>query len=173
MNATLRTGRMPCRCVEPRHDVELIVLTGGPGAGKTAVLDLVEQSLCRHMVILPEAASIVFGGGFPRVDSEVGRRAAQRAIYRIQREVEEIVRGEHGIAIALCDRATLDGLAYWPGSAETFFTELGTTRNAELLRYDAVIHLRTPWRRRTSTRGSWRHGTRIRGGSSSSPHPTS
>jgi len=44
----------------------------------------------------------------------------------------------------LCDRGTLDGLAYWPGSAEAYWRELGTTPNQELARYRAVIHLRTP-----------------------------
>jgi hypothetical protein len=40
-------------------------LTGGPGAGKTAVLELVRQSFCQHIKVLPETASILLGGGFP------------------------------------------------------------------------------------------------------------
>lgn len=43
-----------------------VVLTGGPGAGKTAVLELVRRAVCRHVRVLPEAASVVYGGGFPR-----------------------------------------------------------------------------------------------------------
>jgi uncharacterized protein (DUF2249 family) len=45
-----------------------IVLTGGPGAGKTAVLELFRAAVCEHVNVLPEAAGIVFGGGFPRDD---------------------------------------------------------------------------------------------------------
>jgi hypothetical protein len=44
----------------------------------------------------------------------------------------------------LCDRGTLDGLAYWPDEPQAWFNALGTTLEAELARYRAVIHLRTP-----------------------------
>lgn len=50
----------------------------------------------------------------------------------------------HGLAVALCDRGALDGLAYWPDVEEAFLGGVGTTREAELMRYAAVIHLRTP-----------------------------
>lgn len=131
-----------CEC-SGVHEAKRIVLTGGPGAGKTALLELIRQSFCAHVRVLPEAASIVFGGGFPRQDDDSGRRAAQRAIFHIQRELESIGDG-HNPAIVLCDRGTVDGLAYWPGAAEEFWTSIGTTREAELRRYDTVIHLRTP-----------------------------
>ncbi len=73
-----------CPCTE-RHPAKRIVLTGGPGAGKTAVLELVRHSLCEHVRIVPEAASIVFGGGFPRDSALETRRAGQRAIFYLQR----------------------------------------------------------------------------------------
>jgi nucleoside-triphosphatase THEP1 len=41
-----------------------VVLTGGPGGGKTAVLELVQRTLCEHVKVLPEAAGMVFRGGF-------------------------------------------------------------------------------------------------------------
>lgn len=131
-----------CGC-DGVHEPRRIVLTGGPGAGKTAVLEMVRRSMCRHVHVLPESASIVFGGGFPRLDDLTCRRAAQRAIYRVQRELE--VTGEaQDPAIILCDRGTIDGLAYWPGRAEDFWSAAGTTVEAELSRYDGVIHLRSP-----------------------------
>ncbi len=132
-----------CSCSEP-HPERRIVLTGGPGAGKTAILELVRQSFCAHVQVLPEAAGILFGGGFPRGPSPVLRRAAQRAIYFTQRELETTSAGK----VSLCDRGTVDGSAYWPGP-DDFWTCVGTTREAQLLRYDAVVHLRTP----TSERG--------------------
>jgi hypothetical protein len=46
--------------------------------------------------------------------------------------------------VALCDRGTVDGAAYWPLGVDDFWRELGTTREAEYARYAAVIHLRTP-----------------------------
>lgn len=144
MNTELQVGTMPCACDREHHETRLIAVTGGPSAGKTAVLQMALRAFCTHVGVLPEAASVVFGGGFPRHDTDVGRRAAQRAIYHIQREVENVVVGEGQIAIGLCDRGTVDGVAYWPGPSASYWNELRTSREAELSRYAAVIHLRTP-----------------------------
>ena len=131
-----------CGCTET-HDRERIVLTGGPGAGKTAVLEMVRHTLCEHVLILPEAATIVFGGGFPRRQDRESRRAAQRAIFHVQRELE--VTGDVARpAVVLCDRGTVDGLAYWPGPPEDFWAATGTEAREEFDRYDLVVHLRTP-----------------------------
>lgn len=131
-----------CECVET-HERRRVVLTGGPGAGKTALLELIRQSFCSHVKVLPEAAGVVFGGGFPREDDPACRRAAQRAIFYVQRELE-VTGDSHNPAIVLCDRGTVDGLAYWPGPPDEFWSSIGTTLDVELARYDAVIHLRTP-----------------------------
>jgi predicted ATPase len=142
--SALGRGTRRCGCEREFHDTRLVAITGGPGAGKTAILEMALRSFCVHVGVLPEAAGVVFGGGFPRRDSEVARRAAQRAIFHVQREVEAMVLGEGLVAVGLCDRGTVDGLAYWPGSAEAYWQELGTTLEAELGRYTAVIHLETP-----------------------------
>lgn len=131
-----------CRCAGEHAKRRRVVLTGGPGAGKTALLELIRQSLCEHVHILPEAAGILFGGGFPRGSDPVVRRAGQRAIFHTQRELEAIAEARDG-ALTVCDRGTVDGVAYWPGPAD-FWSSVGTTHDAELHRYDAVIHLRTP-----------------------------
>jgi predicted ATPase len=122
----------------------LIAVTGGPGAGKTALLEVVRRQVGPQLGILPESAGILFGGGFPRHATDAGRRAAQRAIYRVQRELERLTIEEGQLAVALCDRGTVDGVAYWPGSARSYWDDLGTTEEAELARYHAVLHLRTP-----------------------------
>lgn len=122
----------------------LIVVTGGPGAGKTAILELARKTFCEHIDILPEAATVVFSGGFRREKSVEAQQAAQRAIFHIQREMEQLVLDENRADVILCDRGSLDGLAYWPGQESTFFRQLGTTRKKELERYHMVIHLRTP-----------------------------
>jgi predicted ATPase len=119
------------------------VLTGGPGAGKTAALELIRQSFCPHVKVLPEAAGIVFGGGFPREEGRESLRAAQRAIFHVQRELE-VMGDQHNAAIVLCDRGTIDGLAYWPGPEEEFWSSLTSSCELELSRYDTVVHLRTP-----------------------------
>jgi predicted ATPase len=121
-----------------------VVLTGGPGAGKTATLEFARRSFCRGIAILPEAASILFGGGFWRSSTTAGRKAAQRAIFHVQDEQERLLIEEERFAFALCDRGTVDGLAYWPEPEASFWRELHTSREAMLGRYYAVIHLRTP-----------------------------
>jgi predicted ATPase len=131
-----------CQC-GATHDRRRVVLTGGPGAGKTAVLALIRQSFCEHVKVLPEAAGVIFGGGFPREDDPGCKRAAQRAIFFVQRELEA-AGDSHNPTIVLCDRGTLDSLAYWPGSVDEFLSSVGTTLDEQMARYDAVIHLRTP-----------------------------
>jgi hypothetical protein len=119
-------------------------MTGGPGAGKTAALEVVRHNFCEDVAVLPEAASIVFGGGFPRRPTDSGRRAAQRAIFRVQCELEQLTIDEGNAKVVLCDRGTLDGLAYWPGAEADFFRDLDTSLGAELARYALVVHLKTP-----------------------------
>jgi predicted ATPase len=131
----------PCRCTET-HDGRRIVLTGGPAAGKSAVLELARLLFCSHVLTLPEAAGIVFGGRFPRNHRMDIRRAAQRAIYHVQRELESTAELENA-AVVLCDRGTPDGSAYWVGEGD-LWSAVGTTRDAELQRYYGVILLRTP-----------------------------
>lgn len=126
---------------QPCH---LLVLTGGPGAGKTAVLEVIRRNFGDQVQILPESASILFRGGFPRQADVIHRKAAQRAIYHVQRELERAAQEAGPHRVVLCDRGTLDGLAYWPAEPEAFWSDLASTPDLELARYHAVIHLRTP-----------------------------
>lgn len=141
---SLPTGSQGCSCTRKRHRAQLVVLTGGPGGGKTAILEMARRYFCHHVVLLPEAASIVFGGGFPRLDSPAGRRAAQRTIYRVQLEMEGLALRDPNVAMVICDRGTMDGLAYWPGERERFFEEFGASLEQETSRYATVIHIATP-----------------------------
>lgn len=136
--------RPTCSCSEKFHQARFIVITGGPGAGKTAVLEAAKRMFCPHVAILPEAASILFSGGFLRHNTDLGRCSAQRAIFYVQRELENLLLSERQSGLILCDRGTLDGMAYWPGSEESFWRETGSDKTKELNRYAAVIHLRTP-----------------------------
>jgi predicted ATPase len=145
---------LACECMEV-HQPKRIVLTGGPGAGKTATLEMIRHSFCKHVRVLPEAAGIVFSGGFPRMAVGDGLKAVQRAIFYVQRELEAIAAAENP-AIVMCDRGTVDGAAYWPGP-EDFWASVGTTRAEQFARYQTVIHLRTP-----SETAGYNHGNRLR-----------
>lgn len=96
---------------EPHGVPDLVVVTGGPGAGETAVLSSASDSLCRHVALLPEAASIIFGTVFPRHGSLPGRTVTQAAVFAAQRQLEAVVTGEGQVAVPLCDRGTVDGVA--------------------------------------------------------------
>lgn len=121
-----------------------IVVTGGPGAGKTASLETARRMLCHHIGFAPESASIIFGGGFPREATVHSERAVQRAIYHVQRELEALYDGHTDVGVLVCDRGTIDCAAYWPGDQAEFYRQLGTSHEGELARYALVIHLRPP-----------------------------
>jgi len=116
-----------------------IVLTGGPGGGKTTAADLFRREIGARVVVVPEAATLLFAGGFPRSRELHARRAAQRAIYHIQRDLEDTQAALFPDRILLCDRGTIDGAAYWPDESPGFFEAVNTTEAQEVARYDAVI----------------------------------
>jgi hypothetical protein len=96
-----------------------------------------------RVVIVPETASMLFTGGFPRRPEPEARRAAQTAIYYVQRGLEDVFAATYPTRVLLCDRGTIDGAAYWPNSADEFFASANTTLEAELARYDHVIFFET------------------------------
>ena len=120
-----------------------IALTGGPGGGKTTAADLFRRELGESVVVVPEAATLVFSGGFPRLPSVPARCAAQRTIFHVQRGLEDTHMAAYTGRILLCDRGTVDGAAYWPsngnGDGREFFSSVDTTLDEELARYDAVL----------------------------------
>ena len=103
-----------------------IVVTGGPGGGKTTAVDLFRREIGDRVVIVPEAATILFQGGFPRSTMNRAKFFAQTAIFHVQRELEATIDGDNA-AIVLCDRGTVDGSAYWSGPGD-LFASVGTTR---------------------------------------------
>jgi predicted ATPase len=116
-----------------------IVLTGGPGGGKTTAADLFRREIGDRVVVVPEAATLLFAGGFPRYPQLLARRSAQAAIYHVQKNLEDVQSAAYPERILLCDRGTIDGAAYWPDDPAEFFRTVGTTMEHELARYDAVI----------------------------------
>jgi predicted ATPase len=120
-----------------------IVLTGGPGGGKTTAADLFRREIGERVVLVPEAATILFQGGFPRSREPGAGLFAQRAIFHVQRNLEDVQAALYPCRTLLCDRGTVDGAAYWPESDGDYFAAAGTTLEAELRRYDAVIFFET------------------------------
>lgn len=127
----------------PMQKRKRIVLTGGPGGGKTTAADLLRRELGDRIVIVPESATILFGGGFPRSNHQEANRAAQNAIFHVQRNLEDVQSALYPERVLLCDRGTVDGAAYWHDGHDAFFRSVGTSLEAELSRYDAVVFFET------------------------------
>ena len=122
-----------------------IVLTGGPGGGKTTAADLIRREIGDRIVIVPEAATMLFAGGFPRSEEYDAQVSAQKAIYHVQNNIEDVICAMYPGRVLLCDRGTVDGAAYWPKdhSCDDFFQCMHTTKESELSRYDAVLFFET------------------------------
>jgi len=122
-----------------------IVLTGGPGAGKTVITTAIALSDPKRFVRVPEAATHVYDSRQTRWDrlDVPGRREVQRQIYFHQVEQEDRLAAENPDRIILLDRGTIDGAAYWPDGPDGYWTDLQTTLDEQLTRYDAVIWMQT------------------------------
>lgn len=118
-------------------------MTGGPGGGKTTAADLFRREIGERVVVVPESATLLFSGGFPRSFEPHARIAAQRAIYHVQTNLEDVQSALYPDRILLCDRGTVDGAAYWPGEPVEYFEAVGSSHERELARYDAVLFFQT------------------------------
>jgi predicted ATPase len=116
-----------------------VVVTGGPGGGKTTALDLFRRELRDKIVVVPEAATLLFSGGVERSDNEQSTKMVQKTIFQLQKNLEDIYKIQYPDRLLVCDRGSLDGLAYWPNSESDFFKQINSTFEQELERYDAVI----------------------------------
>lgn len=125
----------------PQHR---LVLTGGPGAGKSVIAaEVVRRD--RRFVLVPEAATQVYtrlGTTWDRLDL-ANRKEAQRMIYRLQVEQEARIARENPDKHLLLDRGTIDGAAYWPDGPDAYWNDLGSSLDRELQRYDQVLWLET------------------------------
>lgn len=120
-----------------------IAFTGGPGGGKTTALEIFRLEFGHELIIVPETATLLYRAGFPRFHDPQGLRAAQTAIFQVQRSVEDIYAAHFPDRTYLCDRGTLDGAAYWPEGEMQFFRDQGTTLEKELGRYSAILFFET------------------------------
>lgn len=116
-----------------------VVVTGGPGGGKTTALDLFRRELSDKLAIVPEAATVLFSSGITRSCDEEVLKTVQKSIFFLQKNLEDIQQTHYPNRLLVCDRGTLDGLAYWPGTDEDFFKEVDSDLESEMARYDAVI----------------------------------
>ena len=121
-----------------------IVLTGGPGGGKSTLMRALREAdpTATRWLLVPEAAPLLFGAGLRGQD-----RSFQLSVVRLQVALEEsCAAAARDGQFLVCHRGTLDALAYWlrNGWAEDeFFTRTGMSRADHFRRYAGVIHLQT------------------------------
>lgn len=123
-----------------------IVLTGGPGGGKTALIrDLASDPAWRNRFLaLPEAIAVA-----GQIGISLRERLFQRLMVEVQAGLEDAVARSlepNDRRFILCHRGTLDPLAYWLDRGwpeKEFFAFTHTSQEEHYARYAAVIHLVT------------------------------
>ncbi len=120
-----------------------VVVSGGPGGGKTTAAGLFLREMNGKVAVVPEAATLLYSGGFPRSSNIDAKIAGQIAIYNVQTQLEVAIRALNPRQLLICDRGTIDGAAYWPGPIEEFFKAMNTTYEQELAKYDSVLFFET------------------------------
>ena len=144
-----------------------IALTGGPCGGKTTVTKYIAEHFGSQVIVQPETATLLMGGGFPKPGRDVSYSEEwalrfQRSILATQYNMEEEysrMASEHMTRVVVCDRGLLDGAAFFgkpmadfldlvdhigpeldmfPSSTEAFVAEMLKRLYS---RYDCVIHM--------------------------------
>lgn len=149
-NATMQSN------TEIKHPIHLIVLTGGPCAGKTTALARLQsylQTINRKVFVVPEAATMLMKAGclidntnFTDIDAAI----FQTFLIKTQMSLEDIFMGfavatQDKPTVILCDRGTMDGKAYCSDTVwQAILDESGwSPLHLRDRRYNAVIHMVT------------------------------
>lgn len=125
-----------------------VVLTGGPMAGKTSILNYLKHSLGGSIMVIPEIATFFEGNILrdQRFFSPSFNRKISKLFFSVQSEIEDMYQElaeENFTSLILCDRGLLDGAAYYDKGEENFLDLHKISKEDIYKRYDAVIWMET------------------------------
>lgn len=126
-----------------------VALTGGPCGGKSTVLNALKEEFGERLVLVPEVATIVLESWFPLPGrdlewSQEWQDAFQSIVSPLQIGFETghaLAAKKRGVAVMVCDRGLLDGVAYTGGDVAGFCARYGIGEDEAYDRYQSVIHL--------------------------------
>ncbi|MBT3392529.1 MAG: ATP-binding protein [Elusimicrobiaceae bacterium] len=126
--------------------IRKIAFTGGPNSGKSSIIKIAKETFGEQVSVAKEAATILFAGGYPRKDDSPAHvEQAQKIIYYMIEQLEELEERTSDAKVMLCDRFTLDGFAFWPSGLEGFLKANGNSSlEKEFAKYFAIVHLPSP-----------------------------
>lgn len=125
---------------------ELVVLTGGTCGGKTYVLKKLKTFFGEKIIVIPEVATALFEGEFPRpkVWTSEWHDSLQKKIIEKQVEFEDLAVEtaiKTGVGVIVCDRGLLDPAAYMEGGISELTGKHHINFDDVIKRYHTVIHL--------------------------------
>lgn len=128
------------------NNLFVIVLTGGPGGGKTTFIEELSRdpSWSGRIAALPEAIYLMSRSGISAREKSYQREMVRLQIVQEDRLLRNL--NNENRRIILCNRGSLDPLAYWLDrgwAEEEFFAYTHTSREEAYRRYAAVLHLVT------------------------------
>jgi len=116
-----------------------IVFTGGPSAGKSSFIQSLKLMLLdrEDVFFAPEIATMLLGQGFPKFTSPENVTFQQRAIFKTQMEMEDLLAKEDRYSLCFFDRGLIDAFAYVDNKNDIF----DGSNDLLFKRYDHVFHL--------------------------------
>lgn len=127
-----------------------IVLTGGPCAGKTTILNAIIAEFSKSKVLIAaEVATAIFEMGYPLAGRDISYsdrwlQELQLTIIPLQRYLESqlvATARENGQSMIICDRGKMDPAAYLLGGQAELSERFGIETEQTLNEYEMVIHL--------------------------------
>ncbi len=124
-----------------------IVITGGPGSGKSTILEML-RSLKPELHLVPEVATILMGQvGISPMGNAADLARFQKAVFSTQITFEDASTAEakaRNKTKVITDRGVVDSVAYLPNGRNDFKSILNCEPEDQYRRYDLVICLAVP-----------------------------